>query len=372
MTTYQVEGFNQLRLLNELNAQGVLCNKIERASNREMFISVPHKHCVKFVAICKELCYTITVLKSVDLKSSLNLFVKRAGLIIGAIVFCTAFVISHLFVWRIEVAGGDYATNRRVEALLRENNITAFSLRRGVDLERVVQLVENQDFAAAASAQIRGTTLIVDYVKALDYLPPDYSEPQDILSRFDAHITRVVARSGTPKVAAGDVVRAGDILIGAYAASSVDETLYPVRADGEVFGKIYFSQSTSFVLEERVVRRTGESVVFTELMIFGVSIFNNDRRPPFEMYQYVRYQTYLARNNILPLIYVTHTYYQLVNDTITRTVDEQISAFTTEVKSQFIMDGASNILDARHTIREIGGIYFLTVFLEVEALLNKV
>jgi len=370
MTTYKVEGLNQLRLLNEFNSKEVTITKISRKSNSEMIICVSQKHTVKFVAICKELCYNISVVKSISGKTAVKLLAKRAGILVGTAIFCTAFILSHLFIWRVEVSGGDYATNRRIETVLRENNITSFSMRRGVDLDGVTRLIENQDFVAGVSVEIIGTTLVIEYVKALDYLPPDYSEPRDITSRFDAYITRVIARSGTPLVSAGDVVRAGDVLIGAYAVSSVDEVLYPVRADGEVFGKIYWNQSISFMPEESVLRNTGERIVFTELQLWGFSIFDNNRRPPFEQYQYIRSYTYLARGNILPLIYVTHTYYELIEETVSINVEERTETFIAEVKSQFIMDGVYQIIEARHTLREAGGIYFLTVFLEVEALLN--
>ena len=371
MTIFRIEGYNQVRLLNELRGEGVLLARIERTNKQSMLISAPQKHSAKIVAICAQMCYNISVVREGGSRAALRLAAKRAGLIAGTLVFVTALIVSQLFVWRIEITGGDVADSKRVAALLKDNGVGRLSLRRRVDVDKITQAIQSEDFAVAASVEIVGTTLVIDIVPALDYIPPDYAEPRDITSRYDALITRVVARSGTPAVRVGDVVSSGDKLIGAYSVNSGGEQLFVTRADGEVYGKIYRAVSRSFGLTETSVRRTGNSVTYTQITLFGFSIFDNNRRPSFESYQYVRSQTHLSRGNLLPVMYVTHTYYETVTETVTyNSAEERVQSFIQEAKSALILDGDYEILGVRHTLRQAGEIYFLSIFIEIEALLN--
>ena len=374
MTTYRVEGFNQLRLLNDLREGGVAVSCVDKESSSVMRLDVPQKHTVKFVAICRQMCYNISVVKSRNVRAVGGFCVKRAGVLVGTLIFLTALILSQLVVWRIDVSGlDDRYDNVRVRNILRDNNIGTFMQRGAVDLDDIVAILESQDFVAAAAAEMRGTTLVVNIVPQLGYTPPNIGEPTDIISGYDAVVTRVVARSGTPAVRSGDAVSHGSVLIGAYAMGTQPdgEELYAVHADGEVWGRVYFGHNISFGLVETRTVRTGRSVTHTALTFRGLSIFDNNRPSPFEHYEYVKAEQYLSHNLLLPLMYVRHTYYEL--ETVTTTFESgeaRVPELIRQIESEFILSGYYDIIGTTYTLRQVGDLFFLSAFVEVETLIS--
>lgn len=201
----------------------------------------------------------------------------RRKVFVAGLLGCLIFLcLTTRFIWDIRIEGNfaltedvllDYLAGQGVHSAMKKSDLNIEALEQA--------LREDHGLITWTSVQLRGCTLLIrikeNDMPVYDAAKKPAGSGMDLAARRDGVITYIVTRSGAPKVARGDSVKAGDILVsGAIPVYHEDLTVRKfqyVEADADI--TLRYSQTLS--LEEPVSceekRYTGEAL---EIPVFGV------------------------------------------------------------------------------------------------------
>ncbi len=125
---------------------------------------------------------------------------------------------------------------------MKENQVTVGMKKRDLDIEELEKEIRRQFSQITwASARLSGTKLLID-IKENDaiIISPEKKETQgtDLVAEYGGRVVSMIVRSGVPKVAIGDEVEAGCVLVeGKVPIYNEDATVreyYYVDADADI------------------------------------------------------------------------------------------------------------------------------------------
>ena len=151
-------------------------------------------------------------------------------LIVGAVFFIVSLYILSSFVWFVEVVSSrelKMVSKQQVLDAAAEYGIRRGALRFTIDNNQVGDALEKKFTEISwVGVEVRGTKVVIEVVEKV--FPREGAEkksPGNIVACKDGIVKELLVLSGEPKVAAGDTVRKGDILISGviYPQDSSDE-----------------------------------------------------------------------------------------------------------------------------------------------------
>ena len=190
----------------------------------------------------------------------------RRRWLLAAAVLCAgaALIAASQVVWRVEIVdGGTYAAD--IQQALAELGVEVPMLRSQVDVGQLRDALEwRYPRIAWFECGWRGTTLVIRPIEGvLSRTDGDADGPCDVVATRDAVVYSVVTRAGTPQVKAGEIVRAGQVLIKGEERTS-DGAVRQVAARGSVTGRVWEGASVRMSAVESVTTYTGnEQTVWT-------------------------------------------------------------------------------------------------------------
>ena len=160
------------------------------------------------------------------------------------------------FVWQVRVENaGAYAGE--VRAYLREIGVMPGMRRADVDL---VGLREKLEWRLPRVKWVRtefsGVALVVRLEEGVPLPPREEEAPGNVVAAEDGILRRLTAYAGTPAARAGDLVRAGQVLIRGEEKGQNGEMI-PVKARGEAIARVWVSARVRLPLKETVSLPTG-------------------------------------------------------------------------------------------------------------------
>lgn len=353
---FSVTGLNQLKLLNSLNKEGITVKKIIRNSPKQMTFSVAHKDRQRTAAILDRQYFTYEV----DVKSIKDIFSSaflRIGLLVGAILMLVCGVIASTHLWKIEVNGNERIDDLTIIRALAESGITV-GAKKNFDRKFVEETLLELDDVSAVSAQIVGTTLKVEIVESAVLTPP--VEAGDIVSLYDAEVTRIIVTSGNAKVKIGDRVPVGTLLIEGVEYDTEGNPLINVNPSGTVYGKVNFTYSEIASLGGGYAR-TGKCAQSTVLRFYGMQIGKN-KSPEFK---FETQKTVTRIGSFLPLYSETTYYYEL--EEVKYTLEELLGKTKDKAVNTLIIKAGGNPVNVTANSRKISDdVYRITVHIEAE------
>lgn len=156
----------------------------------------------------------VHIIKKSGLFMAIRPFKKRWGLLIGLFLFLWLVYYSSCFIWKIEVKGCKTISVTQITEDLKQFGLSV-GCSRQIDVNRMENryLIGN-DKISWMSINIRGTTAYVEVRE--QGVPPkmvDRSIPTNVYAQREGIIRSINAYDGTPCVAAGQPVLAGDLLV---------------------------------------------------------------------------------------------------------------------------------------------------------------
>ena len=187
--------------------------------------------------------------------------------------------------WRIEIVdGGTYSAD--IQAALTEMGIRSPMLRSRVDVGALRDALEwRYPRIAWFECGWRGSTLVIRPEEGvLPRREGEYDGSCDVVASRDGVIHSIVTRAGTPVVKAGDIVRAGEVLIRGEERTS-EGALRAVAARGSVTARVWEGAEVRMPAWETVTKYTGNQQTVWTI-----------RTPWFDLWQmeapaYVQYDT---------------------------------------------------------------------------------
>ena len=294
VTEFEVYGLNHARLLSLLSEAAHI--RRVRSEGRVLGFSAASRDKAKIVAILDTLCYDYKIKRERGIVLSLIGACRRAGVVCGLIATVVAVAMFPNAVTSVECVG---EWNSDIARILSDNGIVEGSVLFSFDGAAVAEQLRALDGVVYASVEKVGTRVCVE-VRA-EHRSDSFIgvAGASVTATKRAMVTRVVVFSGTATVGYGDIVSAGDELIGGYL--TVGEEKVPSAAAGEVYGMTY-TEYSRFFPDTEITAVKGASKTYTRLT-FGPQT-PVAPESPFEDYIL---ETTVTRNNLLVGYYV-HTF----------------------------------------------------------------
>lgn len=264
--------------------------------NKERFLSLSAKNGIKFwdVGIKNDDCFfkmyqkdfkkirkfvrkthtRVKIIKKCGLKNTLFNIRKRRFFLVGALLVFAFLAVSTRFIWSIEIKGASEEKEEMIKnsAELAGIKLGAYipGLPNGDDIKDIILI--NSDDISWAWVYLKGTKAVIEVRENI--LPPkviDKNAPCDIISARDGIITDIVVKKGIPFCARGDVVLAGDLLIGGT-LSKKDGSFDLVHSLGEVWATTYHTKKAKIKLFREKRIPTGRKKRYYEINVLSKNI----------------------------------------------------------------------------------------------------
>ena len=258
--------------------------------------------------------------KRIGFPTVFSVYKKRKGYLLGILLFASIIYILSLYIWDVSVLGGHTYTPEAMTKFLKENDVYVGVQKKHIDsqdIEELIRLTYND--IGWVSAEIKGTRLIIKITETkMPTKAVTATENRHIIASKDALVTKIITRTGIPKVEIGSVVKKGDILVsGIINVIGDNEVLIsrnPVIADADIIGKTFYEYNETFPLKYVEKEYTGKTKKSILLSIFLKKINIYKPRIYYPKYDIIvnDYTFRLNKNFYLPFGYSLSEYLEYV------------------------------------------------------------
>lgn len=285
----KIKGEYGERLLNQAILQGIYIWEIKRLKKDILIAKINIHDFSRLRPLVRNSQCRVVIVERVGLFFYLNELMRRKYLMLGSIFFVLAMYLLSSFIWNIEINTVDNKLKSKIETDFQSWGLTKGTFKYKIDKKAYIdKILEKYSEIAWAEIQIKGSNLIVEIVKR--QLPPELEEniPCDIIASKDGIIEKIVPLKGEAKVAKGDTISKGDILISGRVTiepkvqekNSENEALdcekgkeLLVSAKGLIKARVWYQKSIEVPLVKRERIDTGNQKKVYVLQV-GNSIFN--------------------------------------------------------------------------------------------------
>jgi len=249
----EIAGFSVERFVSQATSRGAIFWDMQRLGAK--FVAfVTKKDFARLEELSQKTGTKIVAKAVLGLPYMMLRLKKRILLVLGGILFVASLLLLTSFVWRIDIVGTQRIDNGEIMAFLEENGLAFGSLRRNIAYREIESalILEFSDIAHV-SLNITGTRALLSITEAIateEFL--DTSQPADIVSKKDAVIVYMATTAGQPHFVPGDVVRAGDVVVGGrLVLGSAEEgnlSYAYTHAVSEVWGRVYYAMEIEIPL----------------------------------------------------------------------------------------------------------------------------
>lgn len=351
----RVWGFSPERFMNLCSNKGILLWDISREGD-VYCMNITLRGFWELRPIVKKTGTRVAVLDRYGLPFFLPQLMKRKMFVIGLILAVAFWLLSSLFIWGIEFSGNYQITDDMLQSFLKQNQVTIGMKREKVDIEELEKQIRRQfPQVTWVSVRMNGTKLLIDIKENDAPLTMEGSAStdgqkeevgSDLVSEYGGRVTAMIVRSGVPKVAIGDTVEEGTVLVeGKVPVYNEDATVREYRyvdADAD----IVLEHGTSFTanlpfdhIEKEYTGREKQS----HYIKLGERSWNLPESNPFLVYDSVIRETrpQVLEQLSLPVFWgtVVHREYQNVEYAYTREeaeilLNQKLMEFLAEIEEK--------------------------------------
>ncbi len=362
-TVIIVESLNHARILNGLCRERVSVKSCKKELRR-LTLTVASSDLEQAKKYFEEHSCNYVISEQKGPLHASKSFFSRYGLIAGIVVSFAAVIFMSMLVIDIDVSGLSEVSISAVEEVLIEHNIRQYSLKRNVDYNSLQQSLASIDGVASASVTVKGVRLLISIMEELPKGTVPVYDYDGLYAECDTIITKVVVQSGTAMVKAGDTVKAGELLIGAF--NVLDDTrIIAVAARGEVYGRTWIKEEIVFE-SERIERiRTGKTKTVSELYICG-QIVGKQASCPYTQADLMTHETDFGI--VLPVKIKYFTYYETADQPVTRSFEAERDRLIVEKENEIEqkISAGKTILRKWNITKNIDKLYIISIYYELE------
>lgn len=270
------------KLLNGAAARQLQLWKIERKGGTLFACTTPRDYRALRFAVRKT-----GIRLRIDARKGLPFLLRRfrfrLGAAFGLLLFFVLIQYLSMFVWNIEVTGGNEATREKVAAASQELGISSGVWKNSLSLKQAKEdLLRAMPELSWTSMNLTGCKLTIELRErnvAPEIIPTDV--PCNLKARIGGVIVRVDAKAGFPSVKPGDTVAEGDLLVSGVRQDAFGATMLR-HAQGSVIARTSHTVTCSIPLRQMTAVPTDEVIVRKRLAVFGVEVPLNLTSPPQE------------------------------------------------------------------------------------------
>ena len=318
-----LSGYNLERYLNQLSQKNFKFYDVKKINLKESVVEIPvcDEKNVEKLFKSKNI---IVLQKKYNGLAKLNCFFKaRFGIFVGIFLCFIFYIISSSLIWKVEVYGNERIETKEIKNVLEQNGIGVFSplnIKSNSDIEKII--LSNFDEVSMVSVVKKGTTVIVSVKeKVINEEYENLDVGSSVVATSDGIITEIKLISGTPLVKVGDSVKVGDVLVAPYIIDS-SGTKIPTIAKANIQATVWVSGQSVFESEKEVKQRTGNFFVQRKMVFLDKEILTTQTEVPYLEYE-IEEKEELLSDYLLPINYVTTTYYELETVFVKSSFDEE-------------------------------------------------
>lgn len=192
--------------------------------------------------------------------------------------------------------------------------------------------------------------------------PEEQQKSHELKSKYKGEITKIITLSGTPKVAVGDRVDVGQMLILGVIEVENKEDKKLVNAVGQVYGIAEKEEVFNVPKMQIISTRTGNTVKRNTLSLFGLSI---KRKVPFDNFEEVYKNSNLTKGYFLPLSIKSSTFFEINREIVETDLVKAQEYLQSLTKLQEEQSGGK-VISQEISVLEMPDFYEITVKTKTE------
>lgn len=316
----RLKASNSEKVLNLLRRKGISIWDAEKKEDGMKF-KISYEDYKAYQEIIKET--KMEAVSSNGLAIKLRKLKLRKGFVAGLFILGICLYVLSSLVWNVEIIGTNQITANDIKKTLEDNSISIPVARSKLKTEKIETLLyKNFEKFKFVEVHIEGSNLII-FVKEKkpEQAEIKSNEPSSIISKKNAIINKVVAKSGQPVVKEGDVVYEGQTLVMGMIKNKTEEFMM-VPSEGIIYGKTYYN----FELREEKAKsievdsKRSKNVYYLQLNGSSIKIIGD--KAPFENYNYRERTVRIPIvSNLSDIAVVKGTYYEQVEKSVE--IDEE-------------------------------------------------
>lgn len=282
----RVSGFSPERFMNLCSNKGILLWNIVREGD-VYYMNVNLKGFWSLKPIVKKSGTRVAVLERYGLPFFIPKLFKRKMFVGGLMIAVAFWIWSSFYIWDIELEGNYQITGDVFQSFLEDNQVKVGMRRDALDIKELEKEIRREFTQVTwASVKLSGTRLHIDIKEndaPITVETKNNSGGTDLVSEYGGTVVSIIVRSGVPKVAIGDTVEEGSVLVeGKVPIYNDDSTLreyFYVDADADIVLEHTrsFSESLSFNYIKK--EYTGRKKTDYYLRVGGSEWSIADKRP---------------------------------------------------------------------------------------------
>lgn len=363
--SYSVTTLNWERHLKNLTSRDIELMNIKKNSINNCHVSIKAKNNKDFIKYFENKA-ELEVLKTTGLVFLKNFFKVNLVVLIIFIMCLSSFPFLNLFIWNIKIYGLEKISKQEIISTLKQQNITKGKLSANVDKEKMqVILMNTFENIAMCEVKQKGTVIVVN-IREITYPSNVDVKYVNLVSKYDAIIEHITVTSGTPVVKKGDIVKAGEVLVGAYIIRG--ERKIEAQAIAEIKIRAFYKEESYFFENKQEEIRTGNKATQNYFTLFKNFDIIKCKTNKYLLYETVVLEKDILISSFLPIKLTKVEFYELKTITVTQSFTEK-----QEEEEQQLLTKAKNSTSADVFLNEKvesylvePGIYKTVVNLEFE------
>ena len=316
------------RLLNVFWSKNIRVYKIKRKDAATLVLEIDYLDYAKVREIVVNLGGRINIIKSNGFVFFLGGIKKRMSLAIGSVLFLGIIFYLSTYIWSIEVEVQKNIPPFEIRKELSEIGIKPGISKDSIDVKEIEKKLENMSNEILwLRVRIEGSTLKVTVEEKINPPQAENYEYGNLVATREGEIKRVYTFAGRSAVKAGQLVKAGDVIIEGIDGAEGGEYILPPR--GIVIANTFYEKSINVKVSGTSLERSGRKDSDIYISIFGKKIYLKKAIKDFEQYDKIEKSGKIF-NKVL--------YYERVEKEINLSQDEAIENSVKELENSLLND----------------------------------
>lgn len=284
-----VEGFFTERFINSCFSNAIFLWDLQRENSSFFRVKISVKDFKKIKKIARVTKCKVKISNKKGLPILIHKYRKRKILAIAILVIAIFIFVLTRFIWNIDVVGGNNINEEEIKTLLAESGIEIGKRKSEFNIDKAINRIRMQrEDISWIGIDIKGTNLIVNINEA-DKSPEviDVNEVCNIVADKDGEISKLIVKQGTARVAVGDKVKKGDLLVEGVMEGKYTG-LRSVHAMADIEVKKYAEKEEKQNLVQQIEIKTGNEEKNLEIKFHKFKINFNKRVSKFEKYDTIK------------------------------------------------------------------------------------
>lgn len=214
---------------------------------------------------------SVYLIKYLGLNGFLSFIKKHYILMCSFIVTYFILLVLSNVIFDIEIITNNNELKRVITLYLEDNDIKKYKfMKSNSELNKIKSsiLEENKDTLEWVEIERKGTTYVINLTERVINDVSESTDKTDIVAKKDATIKYLITKSGTKLKEVNEIVKKGDIIITGNIIKN-EEVVDTVKAEGEVYGEVWYTVNTTVPYTHVEYEKTGEVVNHIYVDLFG-------------------------------------------------------------------------------------------------------